>query len=146
MSLEGVIAANRFGLGAKPGEVAAVSGDPRAWLLAQLTPETELPQPGVVSSRVSRNSFAKLVDLLMVKESWGSGGAARLTAGGMSARSSATPQCAAVERDAGSRPSRSSSRSAAAGKQAAPNHRQPKNQISLSRLRRTLGPRNSRFG
>jgi uncharacterized protein (DUF1800 family) len=45
MSLEGVIAANRFGLGARPGEVAAISGDPRGWLLGQLTPETELPRP-----------------------------------------------------------------------------------------------------
>ena len=45
MSLEGVIAANRFGLGAKPGEVAAISRDPKGWLLGQLTPETELPAP-----------------------------------------------------------------------------------------------------
>jgi uncharacterized protein (DUF1800 family) len=45
MSLEGVIAANRFGLGAKPSEVAAVSRDPRGWLLGQLTPEQELPAP-----------------------------------------------------------------------------------------------------
>jgi uncharacterized protein (DUF1800 family) len=53
MSLEGVIAANRFGLGAKPGEVAAVSHDPRGWLLGQLTPETELPAPlGTLPSTV----------------------------------------------------------------------------------------------
>ncbi|MEI9989839.1 MAG: DUF1800 family protein [Rhizomicrobium sp.] len=45
MSIESVIAANRFGLGARPGEVAAVSGDPRGWLLAQLTPERDLPGP-----------------------------------------------------------------------------------------------------
>jgi len=45
MSIEGVIAANRFGLGARPGEVATVSGDPKGWLLAQLTPERELPRP-----------------------------------------------------------------------------------------------------
>jgi uncharacterized protein (DUF1800 family) len=30
------IAANRFGLGARPGELAAIGADPRAWLLAQL--------------------------------------------------------------------------------------------------------------
>jgi uncharacterized protein (DUF1800 family) len=30
------IAVNRFGLGARPGELAAVGSDPRAWLLAQL--------------------------------------------------------------------------------------------------------------
>jgi uncharacterized protein (DUF1800 family) len=45
MSIEGVIAANRFGLGAKPGDVATVSRDPRGWLLAQLTPERDLPAP-----------------------------------------------------------------------------------------------------
>src|ERR1700712_1130442 len=45
MTIQGVIAANRFGLGAKPGEVARISGDPKAWLLGQLTPETDLPAP-----------------------------------------------------------------------------------------------------
>ena len=45
MTIQGVIAANRFGLGAKPGEVARISGDPKAWLLGQLTPEPELPAP-----------------------------------------------------------------------------------------------------
>ncbi len=45
MTIEGVIAANRFGLGARPGQVAAVSDDPKAWLLSQLTPETQLPAP-----------------------------------------------------------------------------------------------------
>jgi uncharacterized protein (DUF1800 family) len=45
MSIDGVIAANRFGLGARPGEVARVSADPRGWLLGQLTPETALPAP-----------------------------------------------------------------------------------------------------
>ena len=45
MTIQGVIAANRFGLGAKPGEVAHISGDPKAWLLAQLTPERDLPEP-----------------------------------------------------------------------------------------------------
>lgn len=45
MTIQGVIAANRFGLGAKPGEVARISGDPKGWLLAQLTPESELPAP-----------------------------------------------------------------------------------------------------
>lgn len=45
MSIEGVIAANRFGLGAKPGEIAAVSSDPKGWLKGQLTPERDLPRP-----------------------------------------------------------------------------------------------------
>ena len=37
MSLEGVIAANRFGLGGRPGEVARASSDPRGWPTAQIT-------------------------------------------------------------------------------------------------------------
>jgi uncharacterized protein (DUF1800 family) len=35
-TLEGAIAATRFGLGARPGEIEAASADPRGWLLAQL--------------------------------------------------------------------------------------------------------------
>jgi uncharacterized protein (DUF1800 family) len=39
------IAANRFGLGARPGELAAIASDPQGWLLEQLRPEPELPAP-----------------------------------------------------------------------------------------------------
>lgn len=42
MSLESVLAVNRFGLGARPGEVQRASADPKAWLAAQLAPA---PQP-----------------------------------------------------------------------------------------------------
>src|SRR5271156_4601420 len=46
MSLQdAAIAANRFGLGARPGDLAQIAGDPRGWLHAQLTPETALPAP-----------------------------------------------------------------------------------------------------
>ena len=46
MSLQdATIAANRFGLGARPGEIKAIAGDPRGWLIAQLEPETTLPPP-----------------------------------------------------------------------------------------------------
>ena len=34
------IAANRFGFGAKPGELDAIAADPRAWLRQQLIPQT----------------------------------------------------------------------------------------------------------
>jgi uncharacterized protein (DUF1800 family) len=37
------IAANRFGYGAGRGELAAIAGDPRGWLKAQLTPQTSPP-------------------------------------------------------------------------------------------------------
>ncbi len=44
MSLEqAAIAANRFGLGARPGDLQATSGDPRGWLLEQLQPEPSPP-------------------------------------------------------------------------------------------------------
>jgi uncharacterized protein (DUF1800 family) len=42
-SVEGFIAVNRFGLGARPGELAEASADPRAWLGAQLSAGAELP-------------------------------------------------------------------------------------------------------
>ena len=46
MSLElAAIAANRFGLGARPGDLAAIAGDPRGWLMDQLQPERTPPAP-----------------------------------------------------------------------------------------------------
>ncbi len=45
MTIQAVIAANRFGLGARPGDVAKIAGNPKGWLTAQLTPETKLPAP-----------------------------------------------------------------------------------------------------
>ncbi len=38
-----ILAANRFGLGARPGELAAIGGDPRSWLKAQLDPRNAMP-------------------------------------------------------------------------------------------------------
>ena len=38
-----VIAANRFGLGARPGELVAIARDPRGWLLDQLSGPSRLP-------------------------------------------------------------------------------------------------------
>jgi len=38
-----VIAANRFGLGARPGELSAIGSDPRGWLLGQLAGPRRLP-------------------------------------------------------------------------------------------------------
>ena len=39
-TLNAYIAATRFGLGPQPGELARIGGDPRAWLKAQIQPET----------------------------------------------------------------------------------------------------------
>jgi uncharacterized protein (DUF1800 family) len=43
MSLEGALAAHRFGLGARPGEIESASADPKAWLTDQLN--GPVPQP-----------------------------------------------------------------------------------------------------
>jgi uncharacterized protein (DUF1800 family) len=45
MPLEGVLAANRFGLGARPGEVERASGNPKAWLIAQIAPAAQPQGP-----------------------------------------------------------------------------------------------------
>lgn len=42
-SVQGFIAVTRFGLGAAPGELEAVSADPRGWLTAQLSPRYASP-------------------------------------------------------------------------------------------------------
>lgn len=39
------VAAHRFGLGARPGELTRIAADPRGWLEAQLVPEVEPPAP-----------------------------------------------------------------------------------------------------
>ena len=44
MSLEGALAANRFGLGAKPGEIDEGSENPKSWLLGQLSRGTLSPR------------------------------------------------------------------------------------------------------
>jgi uncharacterized protein (DUF1800 family) len=62
MSLEeAAIAANRFGLGARPGELKAIAGDPRGWLKAQLKPEDALPAPMAVlpTTAVASGEFVK---------------------------------------------------------------------------------------
>jgi len=43
LKIETVIAANRFGLGAKPGELQEIDPDPRGWLLNQLQGPSRLP-------------------------------------------------------------------------------------------------------
>lgn len=52
MSLNAVIAANRFGLGARPGELAQIARDPKAWLMSQIgnAASTNLPAKGLLSS------------------------------------------------------------------------------------------------
>jgi uncharacterized protein (DUF1800 family) len=54
MSLEGAIAAHRFGLGARPGEIARASGNPNAWLMDQI--QSPAPQPVPADSGVFRTA------------------------------------------------------------------------------------------
>ena len=45
MSLEGAIAAHRFGLGARPGEIDRASRNPKAWLKSQINTPADQPVP-----------------------------------------------------------------------------------------------------
>ncbi len=45
MSLEGAIAAHRFGLGARPGEIDQASRNPKSWLLTQINTPADQPVP-----------------------------------------------------------------------------------------------------
>ena len=77
MSLEtAAIATNRFGLGARPGEMRAVAGDPQGWLEAQIAPERALPAPlaGLPSSADDVVAFRRWT------ASIGVGGGGRATA------------------------------------------------------------------
>src|SRR5262245_16900659 len=55
------IAANRFGLGARPGELASIGGDPRGWLAAQL--EGAPPQVTEAGLRTSADILAEVIEL-----------------------------------------------------------------------------------
>jgi len=44
LSIEAVIAANRFGLGARPGELSRIEGKPQGWLLDQLQGPSRPPE------------------------------------------------------------------------------------------------------
>ncbi|HEY2070074.1 MAG TPA: DUF1800 domain-containing protein [Rhizomicrobium sp.] len=45
MSLEAAVAVHRFGLGARPGEIASAGAAPKAWLMRQLDSGADQPQP-----------------------------------------------------------------------------------------------------
>ena len=53
-----MIATNRFGLGARPGEAAAASNDPRGWLREQL----EDPGASVLDARALKPAHEALAD------------------------------------------------------------------------------------
>ena len=67
-SLEGAIAATRFGLGARPGELAAAAGDARGWLKAQISrdgaEQPSGPLPGTVERFASFGDYLAQVGIL----------------------------------------------------------------------------------
>jgi uncharacterized protein (DUF1800 family) len=66
MSREGAIAAHRFGLGARPGEIEAASGQPKAWLMGQL--ESPPPQPQPLNGVAFQSSAALVPGVLEVRK------------------------------------------------------------------------------
>ncbi len=75
MSLEGALAANRFGLGAKPGEIEEASTDPKAWLRNQLARADDTtrfadlsPTKDLLAELVKRDEARKAQDNQAVKE------------------------------------------------------------------------------
>ena len=84
-NLQAVIATNRFGLGARPGELATVKSDPRGWLKAQLNGSR--PVPAVIknlspSDEIFRAQVAALKERLEAqKAAADSDGAAKSGAG-----------------------------------------------------------------
>ncbi|MFL2546671.1 MAG: DUF1800 family protein [Candidatus Rariloculaceae bacterium] len=50
--MQAAIAANRFGLGARPGDLAEIGNDHRDWLLSQLTAESTTEPSGLTSAAI----------------------------------------------------------------------------------------------
>ena len=75
MSLEGALAARRFGLGAKPGDIEKASTDPKAWLLDQLSVGDASahfgglsPTPDLVAGLLKRRQAQHAKDKDAIKE------------------------------------------------------------------------------
>lgn len=62
--LHAIVAANRFGLGAKPGELAQAKSDPRDWLVAQVNGVRSAPDPiaSLPSSATVFKSYSEAQD------------------------------------------------------------------------------------
>ena len=62
MTLDAVVAANRFGLGARPGEIASAGSDARSWLQKQIAGSRTLPDEirGLPSSAEIFKTYAEL--------------------------------------------------------------------------------------
>lgn len=72
LGVSAIIAANRFGLGARPAEVEAIARDPRGWLLDQITaPYVRPTQLGGLQDAATHTR-----DFLAARQARGDGGAA----------------------------------------------------------------------
>lgn len=79
---DAAIALNRFGLGARPGEIDRIAGDPRAWLTRQIGGER--PVPAAISTLPSTSesvaSFGRWITSIGIGQGGGEQ-AGRLPAG-----------------------------------------------------------------
>lgn len=66
MNHDAIIAANRFGLGARPGELNAIQSDPRGWLRAQLQGARPLPD-NIQSLPSSAQAFQAQVEAIKMR-------------------------------------------------------------------------------
>ncbi len=60
VSVQAVIAANRFGLGTRPGELDEISQDHEGWLLAQLSPNARPVRSSLAGSGEILSEFQRL--------------------------------------------------------------------------------------
>jgi uncharacterized protein (DUF1800 family) len=65
MTAEGSIAANRFGLGAKPGEIQRIGGSPQEWLIAQIGPAE---QPVSMDGQPFETGASLMADLIAYRQ------------------------------------------------------------------------------
>ena len=63
MTLSAIIAANRFGLGARPGELTDIGDDAKGWLIRQIEGSRPVPQEvaGLPSSAAAFQTFARVL-------------------------------------------------------------------------------------
>jgi uncharacterized protein (DUF1800 family) len=113
MSLEmAAIAVNRFGLGAAPGDLEKIKGDPRGWLLEQIAPDVPLPAPIAALPPTGSDQIAfPVVRTMAAQASGGMGGGGmggrRQQAGGeMAAAGDAAPRPAGLNQLGGVRAAR----------------------------------------
>ena len=66
---QAVIAANRFGLGARPGDLVRAAGNPVSWLLDQLQRPHRLPSD-IRLLRDSASVLAKIQDLRRMRRGY----------------------------------------------------------------------------